>query len=103
MLPQSFTASNQSRTHLHGIAARDKAAKTQASGTEAQLYIFILALRLLLFSSTPPLILCYLPCPLHNAGFQQQGCAGSARTLHRAGEAASMDFSLLALAEPNYT
>lgn len=54
MFQQSFTANNQTRTHLHGIAARDKAAKTQASGTEAQLYIFILALRLLLFSSTPP-------------------------------------------------
>lgn len=41
---------------------------------------------------------------MHNAGFQQrQGWAASARALHCAGEETSMDFSLLALVEPNYT
>lgn len=40
---------------------------------------------------------------MHNAGFQQQGCAGRARALHCAGKETSMDFSLLALVEPNYT
>lgn len=107
MLHQSITANNQTRTHLYAIVARENAAQTQASGTEARLYLFILALRLLPFTAPHPphRVIRRVHCIMR--AFSSRAVLGATadqpRVLRRAGEETSMDFSLLVLVEPNYT